>query len=722
MLELDLEDEDAVREAVARIGLPVIVQPMVRGGAELLAGVVQDPVFGPLVAFGPGGVFAELIGQAQFRIAPLTDADAEEVVKTGKAGRLVSGFRGAPPSDTPALEDVVLRLSRLAEDQPEVAELDLNPVMGLPEGCIVVDARIRARAERRPAHEDLVATLHWGTCEDSAMQALRKVAPEPGLSLEEVVEPRPTATDVVVEVEAASVCGTDLHIHHWDGWASGRIHPPVTLGHEFAGTVVEVGADVRHVSVGGLRLGREPHHVRRLLACRTGNGHMCERTEILGVDRDGAFARYVAVPESVIWKTNRDKLPPEIATLQEPFGNAVFATSEQDLSGRSVAVLGCGPVGLFTVAIAKASGASFVLASDLHPFRLGLARTMGADVVVDASSEQIDHEGVDVVFEMSGSPQAITDAIRIARNGGRVILFGIPSRTVEIDVATAIFKNLTVQAVSGRRIFATWYRTRWLLESGAVDLRPLITHEYGLEDWEQVFAKLEAGEACKIVVYPGVPGGRRPSRPRSPSVGGHEHRRRKGARLRASRRARCAARGGHVQALQHARLPAGARRGDGGPGRGARPLVEQLPRPRRTTGGRRGGDRGLSPLRRGTGSVRFICGTFEPHHELERALADLVGTEASLTYVSCWNANEAAIPTLADENTVILSDELNHASIIDAIRLSRPARKVIYKHSSTGRAARGARLVRADARSGSSSSPTASSRWRATSPGCPRSC
>ncbi len=343
------------------------------------------------------------------------------------------------------------------------------------------------------------------------MQALRKVAPEPGLSLEEVVEPRPTATDVVVEVEAASVCGTDLHIHLWDGWAAGRIRPPVTLGHEFAGTVVEVGSDVRHVSVGDFVSAESHITCGGCSACRTGNGHMCEATEILGVDRDGAFARYVAVPESVIWKTNREKLPPEIATLQEPFGNAVFATSEQDLSGRSVAVLGCGPVGLFTVAIAKASGASFVLASDLHSFRLDLAKTMGADVIVDASAETIEHEGIDVVFEMSGSPPAITDAIRIARNGGRVILFGIPSRPVELDLATAIFKNLTVQAVSGRRIFATWYRTRWLLESGAVDLRPLITHEYSLDEWEQVFAKLEAGEACKIVVYPaGKPDQSRP--------------------------------------------------------------------------------------------------------------------------------------------------------------------------------------------------------------------
>jgi len=344
------------------------------------------------------------------------------------------------------------------------------------------------------------------------MRALRKVATGPGLSLEEVAEPTPGATDVIVEVEAASVCGTDLHIHLWDGWAAGRIRPPVTLGHEFAGTVVEVGADVRHVAAGDFVSAESHVTCGGCSACRTGNGHLCERTQILGVDRDGAFARYVSVPEAVIWKTDRGKLPPEIATLQEPFGNAVFATNEQDLSGRRVAVLGCGPVGLFTIAIARASGAARVLASDLHPFRLELARTMGADAVLDVSQtadgeawfrEETDGHGADVVFEMSGSPVAVADAVEIARSGGRVILFGIPSRAVELDVASAIFKNLTVQGVAGRRIFATWYRTRWLLESGAVDLRPLITHEYSLDDWEQVFAKLEAGEACKIVVYPG---------------------------------------------------------------------------------------------------------------------------------------------------------------------------------------------------------------------------
>jgi threonine 3-dehydrogenase len=239
---------------------------------------------------------------------------------------------------------------------------------------------------------------------------------------------------------------------------------------------------------------------------------MCEQTQILGVDRDGAFAGFVAVPETVIWHNDRDRLPPEIATLQEPFGNAVFATSQEDLAGKAVAVLGCGPVGLFTIAIARASGAGRILASDRMPYRLDLAARMDAtealnvDGVEDVAGwfhDRNEGEGVDVVFEMSGSPAAIGDAFRIVRNGGRVILFGIPAHPVEIDVAESmIFKNLTVSAINGRQIWATWFKTRWLLEHGVVDLRPLVTHEHSLAEFEQAFDELDAGRACKIVLYP----------------------------------------------------------------------------------------------------------------------------------------------------------------------------------------------------------------------------
>ncbi|HSB39780.1 MAG TPA: L-threonine 3-dehydrogenase [Gaiellaceae bacterium] len=348
------------------------------------------------------------------------------------------------------------------------------------------------------------------------MPALRKAGPEPGLHLVEVPVPVPEPDEVLVRVEAASVCGTDLHIERWDEWAQRRITPPLTLGHEFAGTVVEAGRQVRGAEPGDYVSAESHVTCGACFHCRTGNAHMCERTRILGVDRDGAFAQYVAIPESVVWKNDRSKLPPEIATLQEPFGNAVFATGEQELTGRSVAVLGCGPVGLFAIAIARASGAAVVLAADRTVFRLDLARRMGASAVVDVGAVQDEagwflehHEGLgfDVVFEMSGAGRAVADAFRIARNGGKVVLFGIPDRPVEIDVAEAlIFKNLQVQALSGRKIFETWYRTRWLLESGVVDLRPLITHQLPLERFEEAFRALEAGEACKIVLHPnGVP-------------------------------------------------------------------------------------------------------------------------------------------------------------------------------------------------------------------------
>jgi threonine 3-dehydrogenase len=246
--------------------------------------------------------------------------------------------------------------------------------------------------------------------------------------------------------------------------------------------------------------------------CRTGKAHMCERTRILGVDRDGGFADYVAIPASVVWRNDRSKLPPEIACLQEPFGNAVFATSTQDLAGRAVAVLGCGPVGLFTIAIARAFGAGRLLASDRVPFRLELARRLGADDVLnfdevedvpawfDAHNEEV---GMGVVFEMSGALQAIQDAFQIVRHGGNVVLFGIPARPATIDVAESlIFKNLTVTAVNGREIWETWYTTRWLLEHGVVDLRPLITAELPLERFDEAFALLEGGDACKIVLRP----------------------------------------------------------------------------------------------------------------------------------------------------------------------------------------------------------------------------
>lgn len=349
------------------------------------------------------------------------------------------------------------------------------------------------------------------------IQAIRKAKADKGLTLCEVACPSPGPEDVLVYVEAASICGTDLHIWKWDEWSQRRIKPPLTLGHEFCGTIVKVGEKVRHASVGDYVSAESHVTCGMCYQCRTGQAHMCPHTQILGVDRDGAFANYVVVPEKVIWQNDREKLPPEIATLQEPFGNAVFSTMNQDLSGQSVMVLGCGPIGLFTIGIAKAVGAKAIFASDVHPRRIKLAETMGATKVFNARDdgdivgkivEANGGYGVDVVLEMSGAASAITTAFRVVRNGGDVILFGIPAKPVEIDVAeNMIFKNLTVRAMNGRRIFDTWYKTRWLLESGVVDLRPLITKTIGFEEINDAMALLDRGDACKLVLLPngGVP-------------------------------------------------------------------------------------------------------------------------------------------------------------------------------------------------------------------------
>lgn len=344
------------------------------------------------------------------------------------------------------------------------------------------------------------------------MQAIRKTSAGAGLEVVQVPVPFPGPEDVLVYVEAASICGTDLHIWKWDDWSSRRIKPPLTLGHEFCGTIVAAGKDVHHAAVGDFVSAESHVTCGMCYQCRTGQAHMCPNTRILGVDRDGAFANFVVVPEKVIWQNKRSKMPPEIATLQEPFGNAVFATMNQDLSGKSVLVLGCGPIGLFTICIAKAVGAKSVFASDIHPYRLDLAKKMGATQVFNASDgvdivdsvvEANGGYGVDFVLEMSGAPSAITSGFRVVRNGGSVILFGIPSKPVEIDVAeNMIFKNLTVLALNGRRIFDTWYKTRWLLEGGVVDLRPLITKTIGFEEMMDSLEMLARGDACKIVLLP----------------------------------------------------------------------------------------------------------------------------------------------------------------------------------------------------------------------------
>ncbi len=356
----------------------------------------------------------------------------------------------------------------------------------------------------------------------TTMRAVRKTKSERGLTVEDVPIPSIKSDEVLVEVEAAGICGTDLHIWKWDAWSRNRIKPPLTLGHEFSGTVVEVGSQVEHTQVGDFVSAESHITCGMCYQCRTGQAHLCPRTRILGVDIDGAFAEYVAVPEKVIWLNDREKISAEIAAIQEPFGNAVFATLDQDITGKSVAILGCGPIGLFSVGIAKASGASYVYATDINDNRLQLAKTMGATEVfnpkeggdvVDRLFEANQGLGIDVVLEMSGSPIAINTAFRAARHGGSVVLFGIPADPVEIDIAeNMIFKNLHVTALNGRRIFETWFKTRWLLANKVVDLTPLISKTIVFDEINDAMELLAKGDACKLVLIPEI------QSPRAPKV------------------------------------------------------------------------------------------------------------------------------------------------------------------------------------------------------------
>jgi threonine 3-dehydrogenase len=344
------------------------------------------------------------------------------------------------------------------------------------------------------------------------MKAIVKKRPEPGAVVESVEVPRIDHHDVLIRVHATSICGTDLHIYNWDAWSQNRIRIPQILGHEFCGEVVEVGNAVQSIQVGDF-VSAETHIVCHVcFQCRTGQAHVCQNCKIIGVDRDGSFAEYVSVPELAVWK-NSPSLRSDLASIQEPLGNAVQATLVEDVAGKSVVVTGCGPTGLFAVAIAKACGATAVYAADVNDYRLRLARSMGATETYNPRTggrslgewvlEANEGFGVDVALEMSGSPAAVQGAFQAVRNGGRVTLFGIPSRPIELDLAEGIiFKGITIHGVTGRRLFDTWYRTRWFLEAGILNIDPVITHRMKFEDIDEAMGLMAAGQCGKIVLTP----------------------------------------------------------------------------------------------------------------------------------------------------------------------------------------------------------------------------
>lgn len=341
------------------------------------------------------------------------------------------------------------------------------------------------------------------------MKALMKVRPGPGAELGEVEVPAVGPRDVLVQVRACSICGTDYHIYSWDQWSAGRVKPPLVFGHEFAGEVVAAGPDARGVKVGDLVSAETHIACGHCFLCRTGQAHICQNVAIIGVDRPGAFAEYVSIPAENAW-LNPPDMKPEVASIQEPLGNAVHTVLAGDVAGRTVAVLGCGPIGLMAVGVARAAGAAAVFATDISPYRLGLAAALGATRAIDARGDVLAEVlsatgglGVDVVLEMSGSAAALKQAWRMARFGGRVSILGIPSRPVEIDLANDIvFRGLTVHGITGRRMYDTWHQARGLLSSGRLDIEPLITHRVRLEEFAGAMELIAAGQCGKIVMYP----------------------------------------------------------------------------------------------------------------------------------------------------------------------------------------------------------------------------
>lgn len=343
------------------------------------------------------------------------------------------------------------------------------------------------------------------------MKAIQKFAAGPGARFAALADPEPREDELLLKVHRASICGSDLPIYHWNSWAPERVKPPMVFGHEFCGTVVAAGRKTKGFFNGDFVSVESHIYCDHCSQCRSGQRHVCREMKIIGVDGPGGFGEYAAIPARCAWKHDGKALR-DVGSLLEPLGNAVFSVLAEEVEGRSVLVLGCGPQGLFCAAVAKASGARTVVAVEGSAYRAKLARRMGASAVVDPRSPDPlgkalkagrCPDGFDAVLEMSGNPAAIALALKAVRNGGRVTAFGIPSTKVELDWANdVIFKGIRIHGIVGRKVFETWETMQKLLDSGKVDPSPVITHTFPMSDFEKGFAVMSAPEKeCGKVVF-----------------------------------------------------------------------------------------------------------------------------------------------------------------------------------------------------------------------------
>ena len=338
------------------------------------------------------------------------------------------------------------------------------------------------------------------------MRALVKAKAEPGIWMQDVPVPEIGPNDVLIKVRKASICGTDIHIWNWDAWSQKTIKVPMVIGHEFMGEIAKLGAEVTGFQVGD-RVSGEGHitcgHCRN---CRAGKRHLCRNTVGLGVNRPGCFAEYVSLPAFNVFRVPKD-IPDEIAAFFDPLGNAVHTAPSFDLVGEDVLITGAGPIGVMAAAISKHVGARHVVVTDLNPYRLDLARKLGATRAVDVKSETLGDvmrslgmtEGFDVGMEMSGNDRAFRDLLSVMNHGGRVAILGIPPNEVSIDWNQVIFKGLVLKGVYGREMFETWYKMVAMLQSG-LDVAPVVTHRFPAAQYAQAFEAMRSGQSGKVIL------------------------------------------------------------------------------------------------------------------------------------------------------------------------------------------------------------------------------
>jgi len=338
------------------------------------------------------------------------------------------------------------------------------------------------------------------------MLALVKRSAGPGLELAVVPEPEIGINDVLIRVHKTGICGTDLHIESWDPWAAKTIRPPLVVGHEFVGEVVEVGSNVADFHPGDVVSGEGHVTCGVCRHCLAGRRHLCAHTVGLGVGRDGAFAEYVALPMTNIWH-HWAGIDPEVAAIFDPFGNAVHTALAFPVLGEDVLITGAGPIGLMATAVVRHAGARYVVVSEPNPVRRAIAARMGATVTIDPRERDLGEvqrelgmvEGFDVALEMSGNPAAIRDALDNMAHGGSIAILGIPTEDISLDVNEIVFKLLTIRGIYGREMYETWYKMTVMVQSG-LDITPAITHRFPFREFESAFAAARSGDAGKVIM------------------------------------------------------------------------------------------------------------------------------------------------------------------------------------------------------------------------------